>query len=156
MLPKFAPTFKYKKIKKYDTGIALYTKKGKALVIYDKWAEIKKKHKTNYNRYSQYKNILRIEFRYRNNNIKNIANKTKMKRYLNEFVTEKNYIDYFLNIIKDYIYTGDFYSLNTTIEMINSSKYSNAIKNHLIDFVTEINKYDLKSVSSHTSRNTIL
>ena len=36
MLPKFAPTFKYMKMKKYDTGIALYTKKGKALVIYDK------------------------------------------------------------------------------------------------------------------------
>lgn len=156
MLPKYSPTFKYMKMKVYPTGIALYTKKGRALIFYDKWTEIKKKHPLDYKNYSKYIDVLRIELRYRKNNIKNLSEKTKTERKLDKLVTKQSFEDYFINVIKDFVYTGDFYSLETATQKIKLSNYSNTIKKNLISFITEINKYGLKSIKTHTSRNTIL
>lgn len=156
MLHKLPSHFYHMKVKDfYNSGIALYTKRGKSLIVYDKGIETFSK-KSHFNGFSWYNNILRVEYRYTKNNIRTIAKSNNIKPTLIEFVTEEMYFKYFIEEVARYFFKSDFRDLKTTKKIIrDNSNYSPSLKKKLLDYVNTISKSNFDNVAKKLSYNTI-
>lgn len=147
MIQKYRTTYKHMKMQKYKTGIALYSKTGLGLILYEKGEESK---------LDIYKNTLRIEVRYKKNNLKAIEYQTGLSRELENFSTKDMMLELcFEKILKNYLYVGDYKSLDIANKEIEKSNYSNTIKKNLKKFLYLTNIEGLQCATNTMSKNSI-
>jgi hypothetical protein len=155
MLHKLPSHFNHMKMKKfYTSGIALYTKRGRSFIVYDKEEETGS-NKSNFRGYDCYKGVIRIEYRYTKNNIRTISNSHNITPTLKEFVTEEIYNKYFIEEVSKYFFKADFRDLRTTKQIIKNSNYALSLKKKLISYVNNIYTVNFDNVSKKMSPNTM-
>lgn len=132
-----------------------YTPKlGKSLVIYDKGEEIKSPY-SNFKGCEFYKKKIRVEFRYRKNNVRAIAEQNNIALNLENFVTKEIYHKYFIDAVSKYTFKSDFSSLKIAKKLIRKSNYKDNLKQKLIAYIMDINKYNFEFAKKKYAPNTI-
>lgn len=136
--------FYMKKKKNYDgedykTSIYLTNKTGQlTLNFYNKYRE--QITKDNYK--NNYKGVLRLE-------VQNKPARIKAQKYkengrdstLNSYYSKESMIDNYFNVIRPYLYLGDYYKLRGAKKIINASEKSKKWKKKLKEFLNAVAKY---------------
>lgn len=66
-----------------------------------------------------------------------------IKKDLKNYWCKSSFYENFFEVLKDYYYLGDYYTLNKARELIRESSYSKTVKNNLCKFITSISRYGI-------------
>lgn len=133
---KHSKRYKYMTQKQeYETSTHLSNKYGQYnMNSYDKFSESLDTH---------YFNVWRIEVQVKKARMrKNLLN-YGIKRDLKNYWCKSSFYENFFEVLKDYYYLGDYYTLNKARELIRKSSYSKTIQNNLCKFITSISRYGI-------------
>lgn len=74
---------------------------------------------------------------------------------LENFVTKEIYNKYFIDAVSKYTFKSDFSSLKIAKKLIRKSNYKDSLKQKLIAYIMDINKYNFDFAKKKYATNTI-
>lgn len=155
LLKKFLHKYKYMSVKHiYSTSLAVRTRYGmRNLNLYQK--ERERLEKGDLEGAKKYKGIFRIELQLKKRAIKNSLIQNGISQDIENFWSKSAFIENFIEIFKNYLYTGTFYRVDKAREIISNSDFKDIIKTRLCIFITQVNKVGMNKIKKFYAPATI-